>query len=279
MHYPKPLFLAPLLFELDQALLHYLEELSAADWEAQTTAPQWKVKDVAAHLLDGNLRTLSMLRDGYYGEAGPDEQSYGGLVSYLNRLNHDWVAAMRRLSPRLLIDWLEESGVAYCEYLRRLDNFAPAAFSVAWAGEQESQNWFHVAREYTEKWHHQQQIRHATGDPDTLLQDHWYIPYLDTSLRALPHHYRDISGEAGDMLRIVFRGENDKVWYLHWQEGSWQLLTDTDDEPVAEVILPDAIAWRVFTKGISREEALSAATMIGKEALTTHLFSMIAVMA
>jgi hypothetical protein len=34
---------------------------------------------------------------------------------------------------------------------------------VAWAGEAESKNWFHVARDYSEKWHHQQQIREAVS--------------------------------------------------------------------------------------------------------------------
>ncbi|MEJ7682555.1 MAG: hypothetical protein WKG06_32810 [Segetibacter sp.] len=28
-----------------------------------------------------------------------------------------------------------------------------------WAGEKKSKNWFHIAREYTEKWHHQMSSR------------------------------------------------------------------------------------------------------------------------
>ena len=46
------------------------------------------VKDLASHLLDGNLRTLSMLRDDYAGEA-PSDVSYAGIVANLNRLNAD----------------------------------------------------------------------------------------------------------------------------------------------------------------------------------------------
>jgi len=41
-----------------------LRGLSPADWNAPKLAGAWTVKDVAAHLLDGNLRTLAMLRDG-----------------------------------------------------------------------------------------------------------------------------------------------------------------------------------------------------------------------
>jgi hypothetical protein len=60
-------------------------------------------------------------------------------------------------------------------------------FSVAWAGEAESKNWFHVARDYSEKWHHQQQIREAVGQTAELLTPALYRPLLDTLLRDLPH--------------------------------------------------------------------------------------------
>ena len=62
---------------------------------------------MAAHLLDGNLRTLSMLRDGHYGEA-PEAVDYAGLVAFLNRLNGEWVRAARRLSPAVLVDLMAQ---------------------------------------------------------------------------------------------------------------------------------------------------------------------------
>ena len=180
-----------LIPELDKLLVKLLEGLSAEDWDKQTIAPKWKVKDVAVHLFDGNLRALSMLRDKYYGEKPENINSYEDLVDFLNRLNADWVKATKRLSPQVIIDLLKSSGQEYCDFLETLDLNDKAEFSVAWAGENESKNWFHIAREYTEKWHHQQQIRLAVGDEQTLLEEKWYLPYLDTSVRALPYHYRD----------------------------------------------------------------------------------------
>lgn len=58
-------------------MLHYqlqnvLRSLSPGDWQRLTLARQWMVKEVAAHLLDGNLRTLSMLREGHYGEVADE---------------------------------------------------------------------------------------------------------------------------------------------------------------------------------------------------------------
>ena len=55
----------PLMPLLDNKLISLLSSLTDDQWKLPTTAPLWNIKDVATHLLDGNLRTLSMLRDGY----------------------------------------------------------------------------------------------------------------------------------------------------------------------------------------------------------------------
>ncbi|MEL7119988.1 MAG: maleylpyruvate isomerase N-terminal domain-containing protein [Bacteroidota bacterium] len=277
MEKPQPIYLVDLLPQLDDLLIHFLEDLSIKEWELQTIAPKWKVKDVAVHLLDGNLRTLSMLRDNYYGEKA-EVNSYSELVEFLNQLNADWVQATRRLSPKVIIDLLKASGKEYCDYLKSIDPHDKAVFSVAWAGENESQNWFHIAREYTEKWHHQQQIRLAAGKTELLLEDEWSFPYLDTSVRALPHHYRSLEGEQGDVIKFVFRGKTDKVWFLKYHKG-WELYTHLEAQPRAEVIIKDEIAWRIFTKGIKKEDALDQSKVIGKKVLGLKVFDMLAVMA
>ena len=45
---------------LDQLLIDLLQSLTKAEWHYPTIAKQWLVKDIAAHLLDGNIRMLSM---------------------------------------------------------------------------------------------------------------------------------------------------------------------------------------------------------------------------
>ena len=74
---------------------------------------------------------------------------------------------------------------------------------MAWAGESESQSWFDVARELTERWHHQQQIRLAAGAPP-LDDPRWSGPVFETFLRALPFRYRDTA--APGRLRTIFGG-------------------------------------------------------------------------
>ena len=268
-----------LLPELDEMLIKLLEGFSAEDWEKQTLAPEWKVKDVAVHLLDGNLRTLSMLRDGYYGDKPEKIHSYEDLIAFLNRLNADWVLATKRLSPKVIIDLLKVSGKEYCEFLTTLNPDANAEFSVAWAGENESQNWFHIAREYTEKYHHQQQIRLAVGEADVLLKKEFYFPFLDTSFRALPHHYREVNAEEGDVIQVTVTGENGGDWFLYRSKNKWLLVTECKLIPICHIRIAPQIAWRLFTKGISRDEAEPFINNVGNELFGNKIFEILAVMA
>ena len=141
-----------------------------------------------------------------------------------------------------------------CIPIKSLDPFEKSPFSVGWAGEEESLNWFHIAREYTEKWHHQQQIRFAVGQEAELYQQEWYFPYLDTSMRALPYHYRDVKTQESAGIQFVV-GEIES-WCLYYSNASWQLVMELPNLPLSLVKIPHEVAWRVFTKGISREEAM-----------------------
>lgn len=278
MKKPEPIDIIALMPKLDEMLFKLLEGLTADDWDKQTISPKWNVKDVAVHLLDGNLRTLSMLRDKYYGEKSDTIYSYADLLDFLNRLNADWVNATKRLSPKVIIDLLKSSGKEYCDFLATLNPNDKAEFSVAWAGENESENWFHIAREYTEKWHHQQQIRLAVGREQELLEEKWYLPYLDTSVRALPYHYRNVEGKDKDLIKFTFLGKREKSWFLYYDNG-WELLTSTNIRPISEVKIKDNFAWKIFTKGITKEKAIESSEIVGDKRLGEKIFDMIAVMA
>src|SRR5687767_9501737 len=184
----EPLYTTDLFAPLYRELIVLLRGLEPADWERPTVAGAWRVRDVVAHLLDGALRKVSVYRDGH--ALAPDRQihSYGDLVGFINDLNAGGVSYSRRLSPRLLTDLLEMTGRWMAELVESLDPHAPALFSVAWAGESQSENWMDTGREYTEVWHHQMQIRDAVNAPG-LLEGRWLYPLLDFSVRALPHAY------------------------------------------------------------------------------------------
>src|SRR5688500_4394634 len=129
---PAPLLTAHLFKPLDAQLTDLLRTLTPPEWELQTVAPRWKVKDVAAHLLDTQLRRLSFGRDGYM-PSPPAIASDRDLVAFINRLNAEGVVVYRRLSPPLLIAWLEHSSREAASYYESLDPFAAAPIGVSWA--------------------------------------------------------------------------------------------------------------------------------------------------
>src|SRR3712207_3466502 len=95
---------------LDRKPIELLKSLSPEDWAKPTVAKLWQVKDVAAHLLDGNIRVLSIQRDNYFGEQPPAISSYQDLLDWLNQLNADCVTASKRISPGVLVLLHETTG-------------------------------------------------------------------------------------------------------------------------------------------------------------------------
>ncbi len=213
---PPPILCAAQLRKVDGKLLELLDSLRAEEWQLPTLAPGWTVGDVAGHLLDTALRKLSMVRDHWIVEQ-PEIRSARDLAVFVNRMNHEGVAVYRRLSPAVLISWLRAACRASAEFHESLDPFAPAAFAVSWAGEDRSLNWFDTARELTERWHHQQQIRHATGRPGIMTPE-LYHPVLDCFLRGLPYAWRDVAAPEGTCVADRDRGRLRR--HLATAEGS-----------------------------------------------------------
>lgn len=263
--------------ELDKKLIELLRSLHADDWNKPTLARKWVVKDIAAHLLDGNLRTISQMRDQYFGDPPGTIHSYQDLVDYLNRLNSDFVQVAKRLSPALLTDLLESTGPLYVEQLRKLDPFKPAMFAVSWAGQSESPNWFHIAREYTEKWHHQQQIRDAVGKHGIMTKE-FFAPLIETFMQALPHAYRNTAAPDGTCVQVVVSTEVGNAWQIVRTENAWNFSDGKRTSHTTITLDPDT-AWKLFTKGLPAEEARKKIQVTGDVALSQPVFSMLAVMA
>jgi uncharacterized protein (TIGR03083 family) len=273
----RPILTAHLFPKLDAMLLELLRSLTAEDWEKQTVSPKWKVKDVAAHLLDTPLRGVSIARDGYLPEA-PRISSSVELAAYINRLNEEGVRLYRRLSPAVLISLMQVASQLLAEYHRSRDPDGNAPYGVSWAGEEKSANWFDTAREFTERWHHQQQIRLAVNKPGVMTRE-LYHPVLDCFLRALPFTYRTVSAKPGTYVQINVSGECGGSWYLSRAEPGWQLTEEPLGDKLSETTIPQEIAWRIFTKGIDRESALPQVKIWGDTQLGLHALQVISIVA
>ena len=273
-----PIHTAHLFPVLDALLIDLLKSLHPDDWNKPTPAPQWTVKDVATHLLDGNLRAISMIRDGYFGHPPGQINSYADLVKFLNQLNADFITAFKRLSPAVLVELHEITGKQFCEVIASLPPDTPALFSVAWAGQTESPNWFHMAREYTEKWHHQQQIRAAVGLESPLYAKDLYHPYLQVSMYALPYQYRQIKAAEGDLVKIAVTGEGGGEWFLLFTNDEWKLVESATGEPTCMVSMEESWAWRIFMNAATEMEANQQVTITGKVELGLPILGVRAVM-
>ena len=201
-------------------LLGLLAELSEEDWVRPTAAPGWQVKDVAAHLLGGDVGILSRKRDAFC-PPGAAFQTYAELVELVNRLNREWVQAARRMSPRLLCELLAFTGPEVEAYFLSL-NVRALGEPVSWAGPEQAPVWFDLAREFTERWHHQQQIRDATGKAP-LYDPYFLAPVLDTFVRALPYSFRGVSAPDGTVVRFEISGGAGGVWFLVRAGDGWEL--------------------------------------------------------
>jgi uncharacterized protein (TIGR03083 family) len=270
-----PILTGQLYRKLEGMLIELLRSLSPEDWERQTVSPRWKVKDVAAHLLDTQLRKLSLARDGYVSER-VEIRSPQELAALINRLNDEGVRLYRRLSPAVLIELMEVASEESAAYHQSLDPYAKAPFGVSWAGEQESANWFDTARELTERWHHQQQIRMAVDRPGIMTCE-LYHPVLDCFMRALPFAYREVSAEAGTLLQINVSGDCGGSWHLLRDEAGWHLVDRPSGKKISEVTIPQEIAWLIFTKGMDPDSAVAQVSIAGDRALGLHVLRMITI--
>jgi uncharacterized protein (TIGR03083 family) len=271
----EPILCAHLLRIVDDKLIDLLRSLTPDEWSLPTIAPLWSVRDVAAHLLDTALRKLSMARDSHFVEAD-QITSPQDLITLVNRLNQEGVTVYRRLSPPVLIDLMKMACEQSALFHESLDPFARAAFAVSWAGEDNSLNWFDTARELTERWHHQQQIRLATNRSG-ILAPSLYHPVIDCFLRGLPNLYRNVVAPAGTVILVEVSGECGGRWLLCRKEAGWVLVKSFEGSPASRVTIPQTLAWRLFTKGIDRDSARAQVEITGNRDLGEHVLRLTAI--
>jgi hypothetical protein len=284
-----PIETIELFTPLNEALFELMDSLQDDEWLINSPIAGRTVKDLFSHILDGTLRRLSYQRDGFQDTSRQISiESYRDLVTYIQKLNTEWISSTRRLSPRILRDLLKVSEPQLAEFFTTLDPFTPAPFSVAWAGEDVSANWFDIAREFTEKWHHQMQIRRALDRP--LLLDTMYVrPFYQTCLLGLPRALSKITdAEEGMRVRVSITGNTrvDRITVM--KHGVWRnlegfaldsMLQDRSIRYDAEVAIPEDVAWILFTNTDRNKEAYhSSITASGRRELIDAVLDMVTVM-
>jgi uncharacterized protein (TIGR03083 family) len=267
-----PIDVRPVLADQQAAFIALLRRLDAGEWTRPTICPGWSVKDVAAHVLGDFIGRLSIQRDGHQVEHPRDGEAFS---VFLDRINEEWVAAARRMSPPMLVEQLSLTGDHIVAFWRTVDLDALGG-PVRWAGPEQHPYWLDVAREYTEYWTHQQQIRDATGRSG-LTEPYYSGPVIDTFLRGLPHTLRDVTVPEGTTLQVVVTGPGGGTWSCTRGPGRWRLDRERHPEPAARLVLDADTTWRLCTRGLTPEQAATRARVDGDRRLATAALQIVSI--
>src|SRR5947199_2508097 len=101
---------------------------------------------------------------------------------------------------------------------------------------------------------HHQHICEALGI-QSLKGRRFLHPVLTTFIHALPKTYETVAAPAGTTIRLHITGEAEDHFYLIREDGGWSLYASTDNAPDTTITMSDDTAWRLFTKGLARNDA------------------------
>src|SRR5579859_5910553 len=279
MQAAEPVIVVDLFPQERRLLLELFAGLTDEDWQRPTVCAGWTVRDIGLHLLGDDIGYLARKRDGFSNPffAGRDMGRWESLVRNINEANELWVRAMQRVSPALLRALLELTGKQFYEYLSSLDVMALGE-PVSWAGLQGAPVWLDIAREYTERWLHQQQIRDAVHRPG-MKERRFFHPVLDTFMWALPYIYRDVAVTETTVVKLVVTGEAGDVWYVVGEGNGWSLYKVVELQPASIVTMDQETCWRLFKKWIDKERARAMIRIEGDVALGEKVLETVSIIA
>lgn len=229
-----------------RSLVAILGSLNPDDWGRETPCPGWTVHDLVLHLLGDDFVVLSVLRDGHSAPLPSDSPE--SLAGMIDQLNADWIrAAAGRLSPRMLRGLLVWAGEETHKFFASVEFDAASPMGVSWAGEPPSPHGLEVAREFTERWLHQQQLREAVGR--SALADPVLTRVLLQSLaHCLPVAYSSAVEPAGTTVKLDITDFPTLSFGLRSEPPGWRLLRGADlSEADCSIVAPAEPLWRAWS--------------------------------
>ena len=244
----------PLFRPLSNDFIELVRSFDPEMWNRPTCYPTWRVREIVSHLVQTALTRISIERDRFLPTATIESVSFSGLSDHIDTRNDAWATATSGLSPELLVEFVEFVEPRLVALIENTDIRGEATFAVAWAGETNSRMRFDIAREFTERWHHQQQIREAVRTR-SITETRYLVPVIKTFVQCLPYWFREISVEAERCIKIEITGASGGVWELFSENGVWKIAERNEMEPDAIVRLTDDTAWRFWSRSVTEDEA------------------------
>jgi len=96
---------------------------------------------------------------------------------------------------------------------------------------------------------------------------------------ALPHTLQSKRSPEGTSLSVVVPGDAGGTWCARRENGAWRLYVGSPPDADARVSIDPDTAWRLCTRGLSREEAEELVIVEGDLELGARVRAMISIIA
>jgi hypothetical protein len=141
---------------------------------------------------------------------------------------------------------------------------APTAMGVSWAGGPPSPHVLEVARQYTERWLHQQQLREAVGR-SSLIDPILSRVLLQALVHCLPVAYHDTPAPDGATVRLEISDFPTLGIALRRNGEGWRLVAARGVAHFdCTVAAPGERLWRAWTTNGSPADLRDAAKVEGR---------------
>jgi hypothetical protein len=136
--------------------------------------------------------------------------------------------------------------------------------------------WLDCARDFTEFWIHQEQIRDATGRHDVEAPEGVHA-VLDTFLRAVPYTLEERPQAEGTSVAVQVDGPGGGRWSWRHDGGVWRpVQSEPGRGTVVRFDAADTV-WRLGTRMISPAEAGRRAEVTGDDELAQQVLQIVCV--
>jgi uncharacterized protein (TIGR03083 family) len=236
----SPVDLRPQFGPQRRSLLTFLHRLAPEDWALPTACEGWDVADLFAHVVGDTLGRVSGLRDDSDRVMTDPNETLG---RFIDRTNDRWVIGAKRLSSQLMIELAAWAGEIHDELWLSKDMHEPG-LGVSWAGVDPAPVWFDAAREISEYWVHERQLREAVGNSD--MGEPSLDTVLDVFARGLP--YTLGRADLGDTKSVSITVVDSEVsWSLERKGERWWFVAGSSAAD-ARLSFGGELLWRRWTR-------------------------------
>ncbi|MCH8876487.1 MAG: hypothetical protein IIA89_06645 [Chloroflexi bacterium] len=78
-------------------------------------------------------------------------------------------------------------------------------------------------------------------------------------------------------MTLTISGESGGQWSIRQEGDIWELYEGTTDQPEAEIVVDEDVAWRLFTRGLKEELARKPITLSGDQSLGATILDMVSI--